>query len=210
MKHHPLQHLFILVGYLTLVLFNSCGTSVSGVETTNGLSVTATTNAVSGKAPKKAQVYLCDTGYIPYINSGTGIQTASDMTGTFSFSIQPGLYTVVAISESGNAAAVTIATQSTAGQSPVSTQRTMENPGTITGAIAGAADTLLVYLAGTSYYQLLTEHRDFTITRIPPGDYLLRIIRLPAVSLSGDIILYEEHIVVSANRTVATGIIAIE
>lgn len=187
------------------MLFCTCSNSVSGVETTNGFTVTATAAVVSGSAPPYSQIYLCDTGYIPFVNIGTGLQTSPDVSGGFSFAISPGSYKVVVFSSSGRSAAVSIAAPSAAAATHTNVSRHLEEPGTITGTITGPSDSLLVYLTGMSYYAVLSTNRTFSLSFVPPGTHRLRVIRLPAQRAESMDILHEESIVVTPGTISATG-----
>ena len=76
MKKHLTGNTIFFLFALAAILFCSCTPGVSGVETTNGFTITATTTAIKGTAPAYSTVYLFDTGYIPYIDSGFGYGTA--------------------------------------------------------------------------------------------------------------------------------------
>jgi len=203
MKRSAALPLLVTAG-VVLASMVSCGTSVSGVETTNGFTVSATADDVSGTAPPNSQIYLCDTGYIPCVDRGTGIQTSADLAGRFDFSISTGDYSVMVITPDGKTAGVHFKNASGTAGNRFEESRTPQQPGSITGSIAGTfpGDTLLIYLVGMCHYRLVTrQNAAFTVSRVPAGEYRLRIMVLPDRDTTEAVPLYESDVTVAPSKT---------
>ena len=195
-----------IVGFLY-----NCTQHISGVETTNGngYTVTATSTTVEGAAPPLSQVFLFDTDYIPYIDSGIGIATTADRNGNYRFTARPGIYNVLVVAPDAGFAGISSETVSPDATAATSTRsHTMERPGSISGSVMEATDTpLLIYLAGMCHYELISTRRDFHFITVPPGTYRLRLARL---SDTGTIIvLHDRTITVKPAQAVQTGEIRI-
>jgi hypothetical protein len=188
-------------------LLYKCAPSVAGVETTNGYTVTATSTTVEGTAPPWSQVFLFDTSYIPYIDSGVGIVTSTDMNGNYRIAARPGGYHVFVVAPDAGFAGIsseTISSETTAAASTRS--HTMERPGSITGSITEATGgPLLVYLAGMCHYELISTGRGFHFITVPPGDYLLRIARLSDEGRGAISVLHDRTINVKPGEAVQVG-----
>ena len=164
----------VLIG----ILQYSCTPSVSGVETTNGFTVVATCGTIEGTAPPYAQVFLFDTAYIPYLDRGFGFGTSVDIDGAYSFSVAPGTYNILVIDREGSQAGLlqkTVASETLPDkESEVPEKNLLTETGTVSGTVAAeSGTTLLVYLAGTGYYRLLTGTTPFTLYSVPSGPALL-------------------------------------
>jgi hypothetical protein len=194
---------------LSSLLLHNCSTSVSGVETTNGYAtVTATETTIEGTAPPLSQVYMCDTGYIPYIDSGIGFMTSADVTGDFQFTRQAGRYTIAIISPRSDAAGVTVTSFAEDNHSP---QHLLELPGSVSGAVTGAvSDTFLVYLAGMSHYQVISGGQVFSLRTVPAGRYRLRIIKLSGTNHTAVTILYDHEVSVNPGEAMPVGEIGVD
>ncbi|MBN1306361.1 MAG: hypothetical protein JXA18_00485 [Chitinispirillaceae bacterium] len=194
----------LLLGVLFKLSLLSCSTSVSGVETTNGITVVATSESIEGTAPPYAQVYLFDTSYVPFIDSGTGLGTSVDSNGMFMFSVVPGTYNILVIARDGAEArmlqATILADQTEYGGSR---KEFLRETGIVNGSVAaGPEEMALVYLAGTSFYRVLTGSASFTFYTVPPGPCILRCARITAKE-SGD--HYAAEIVASISIEVTPG-----
>jgi hypothetical protein len=166
----------LLAAFLSASLQFSCSSSVSGVETTNGITVVATTKTIEGTAPPYSQVYLFDTSYIPYIDIGTGFGTSVDLDGSFEFSVSPGTYNILVITRDRSEAGIlqkTVSPDISGSDQPE--KNTLKKTGSVSGSVAAASEeTILVYLAGTSYYQIFTGSSSFAFHSVPSGKGLLR------------------------------------
>ncbi|MBN1576679.1 MAG: hypothetical protein JW913_09020 [Chitinispirillaceae bacterium] len=189
-------------------LLSDCTQNVSGVETTNGngFTVTATALTIEGTAPPFSQVFVFDTSYIPYIDSGVGIVTSADRDGNYRITTSPGCYNVFVVTPDGAAAGVTAEMVADENRRNTSSQlHTMERPGSISGSIAETTDDpLLVYLAGMCHYTLISNRRDFHFITVPPGNYRLRIARL-SWSAGTIVILHDREISVKQGEAVQAG-----
>ncbi|MBN1759214.1 MAG: hypothetical protein JW863_12890 [Chitinispirillaceae bacterium] len=167
--------IFCLVSLMG-VLYCTCTPSVSGVETTNGFTVVAAAGSIEGTAPPYAQVFLFDTAYVPYLDQGTGLGTSVDSDGRFAFAVAPGVYNILVIEQDGSEAGIlqkTVSSERSGNDTPVKSN--LARTGTIRGAIAvTSGETILVYLAGTSYYRVLSGFSSFSFSSLPPGTGWLR------------------------------------
>jgi hypothetical protein len=204
----PTNKLLIVICCLSLLLLCTCTQSVSGVETTNGYAtVIATSTTIEGTAPPLSQVYMCDTGYIPFIDFGIGFITSTDFDGNFRFTRRPGSYHVSIFSPQGTTAGTVIESST---DNTTAFQNSLERPGSISGSVTHTAgDTLLVYLAGMSQYQLVTNGQSFSFTSIPGGNYRLRIIIVPEINELPAAVLFEKRVSVDPGEDVAIGVITV-
>jgi|GEM_PF-1417691 len=174
MLHKP-SVLFIVFAAICLMP-TGCTNSVSGVETTNGVTVVATSGSIEGTAPPFANIYMFDTGYIPYINSGTGIATAADVNGSFRILAAPGVYNVLALNPYYDEAGV-ISPAVISGASGNSSQtKRMQRVGSLRGSILNRGDdnsSTLVYLSGAGYYCVVNGSGMFSFNMVAPGSYRL-------------------------------------
>jgi hypothetical protein len=198
----------VVICCLVWMLLCKCTPTVSGVETTNGTAtVTTTSTTIEGTAPPLSQVYMCDTGYIPYLDSGIGYITSTDLDGNFQFTRKAGSYQISIISPQGAAAGINI---NSAVPNATTIQNPLERPGSVSGTVTTTAgDTLLVYLAGTSHYRLATNGSTFLITSVPGGDYQLRIISVQGTTPLSMAILFEKSVAVQPGEKTDAGMIAV-
>ena len=188
-----------------------CTTSVSGVETTNGFSVTATTGSITGKAPAYAQVFLFDTGFVPYLNSGTGLITTADAAGHFRFAATSAICNILVVDSGSNSAGILTYTPSDftdTNPSPASLSRQLSETGTLEGSLhsPGEEQTLL-YLPGLCYYRIVNGSDSFTFPALPPGTYHLRIMKLRRSPAETD---YDTTVTVESGTVSYAGEISIE
>jgi hypothetical protein len=189
------------------LLIVRCTTQIAGVETTNGCTITATATAIEGTVPPLSRVFLFDTSYIPYIDSGVGIGTAADNEGVFQFNTRPGNYNIFIIGPTGEAASIAITSPESTNTGSMSKKQELQNPGAISGIISSAvSDTFLIFLAGMCHYQLVSATHTFALINVPAGSYSLKIARLSgtrnAVPLD---IVHEQAVMVYPGDTAALG-----
>jgi len=190
-------------------LFVRCSSKVAGVETTNGCTVVATASAIEGTAPALSRAFIFDSQYIPYIDSGFGIGTATDEQGKFRCPASPGSYNILVIDPSGNAASISITAPAATRGSTVSEHKQLYRPGAVSGTVSTAGrDTLLVFLQGMCQYQVILADRIFRLTNVPEGSYTLKMARLSGTA-GGKLveIVHEESVTVSQGQTVSIGTI---
>lgn len=198
----PIIALAVLVG-----LPPCCTQNISGVETTNGYTVTATATSIEGVAPPSTHIFLFDTNYIPFIDSGIGIATAADFNGTYRIQAPVGKYNVIVITsltDEGDFINETIATQvqSRGGAA----QKIMRRLGAVSGKMGGALQgKFLVYLAGTGHYEVFSGQQDFHLTSVPAGMYTLRIAQLSESGNEVILNLVERSVTVDPGKTVNCG-----
>lgn len=190
-----------------------CTQHVSGVETTNGngFTVTATSTTIEGTAPPLSQVFLFDTGYIPYVDSGVGFATSADRNGNYRFDARPGRYHVFVVAPDAEAAGISSETISPhTAETASARSHSMERPGSITGSIVAenASTPLLVYLAGMCHYELISSRRNFHFITVPPGDYRLRVARLSVEGIGTVTLLYDHTVTVKPGEAVQAGAIS--
>ena len=199
----------LLIGCCLLVnlLIVRCSTRLAGVETTNGCTVVATATSIEGMAPPLSRVFIFDTSYIPYIDSGVGIGTATDDEGAFQFNTPPGNYHIFIVGPTGEAAGIAIKSPDAAHVGAVSKEQQLQPPGAVSGTISTeASDTLLVFLAGMCHYQLITAAGNFYLTNVPEGVYSLKIARVSGPQ-NGPVmeILHERLVSVNKGDTTVIG-----
>jgi hypothetical protein len=200
----------LLIGGCLLVnmLIVRCATQLAGVETTNGCTVVATATDIEGTAPPLSRVFIFDSSYIPYIDSGVGIGTAVDDKGVFQFNTPTGgAYNIFIIGPTGEAASIAIKSPDSTDAGSVVKKQELQYPGAISGTISSAAsDTFLIFLSGMCHYQLVPVARAFYLANIPEGVYSLKVARLsgphrdPAMK-----ILYEQVVQVYRGETAPIG-----
>jgi hypothetical protein len=199
----------LLIGCCLLInlLMVRCSTQIAGVETTNGCTVVATATAIEGSAPPMSRVFIFDTSYIPYIDSGIGIGTAADEEGAFHFNTSPGSYHLFIVEPAGNSAGIAIKSPDSRTGGAVSKEQLLQKPGAVSGTISSAtSDTFLVFLEGMCHYQVVTAAQTFYLKNVPEGTYRLKIARLSGPWNEGVVkILYEQQIRVSPKETVEIG-----
>ncbi len=208
----------ILSGLLTfaavLMIYN-CTRNISGVETTNGngFTVSAVADTIEGIAPPFSQVFLFDTAYIPYIDSGIGIATSTDRNGRFRIGIgQRGCYHVFVVGPDAQLTGLsseTIIEEKRTSSSVKS--HSMSRPGSVSGSInTSTGGPLLVYLAGMCHYELISDRRDFHFITVAPGIYKLRVARLGDEVSGKFTIMYERVVSVESNKMSVIGDIDIK
>ena len=76
-------------------LLMHCSGPLAGIETTNGVTVVAKASSISVTTPAFAEVSLCNSWYVPFIDSGLALATSVGASGTYTFKdIQPGNYSI--------------------------------------------------------------------------------------------------------------------
>ena len=155
-----------------------CSGPMAGIETTNGVTVVARTSSISVTSPAFAQVALCNSAYIPFIDSGLALATSVGASGKYSFEgLEPGNYSI-SISDRDRVKA-TIFQELTVG--PVSSNSvrsgTLQPMGSLAGTVTSAAEPgteILLYLIGTEYYVMLPGPGRFIFPSLPAGTYELQ------------------------------------
>ncbi|HEX7511262.1 MAG TPA: hypothetical protein VF335_08180, partial [Chitinivibrionales bacterium] len=172
---------------------------LAGVETTNGCTVVATAKTIEGTVPPWSRVFVFDSSYIPYIDSGAGFGTAADNRGNFQFNTPPGKYVIFVIGPAGDAAGIAITSPDSGKTGSVSKQQQLQLPGVVSGTVVTAAsDTMLVFLEGMCQYQVLVTAGAFSLGSVPPGTYVLKVARISGSLIGiGLTILHEQRIQVN-------------
>jgi hypothetical protein len=164
------RFILIIVALVSLLLIK-CVQNLSGVETTNGATISVMAYKVEGTASPFAFIYLCDNNYIPYIDSGTGVATAADKNGDFLINeINGDKFSVSIVSRDNSGTAFFCA-----GCDSSTNQATLSLPGKLEGSIVTSIPgSILVFLRGTGYYILLESPGPFVFDAIPQGTHQIQ------------------------------------
>lgn len=158
--------LLLITAALISLLIMKCVQQVSGVETTNGATVSVSAHKVEGKTMPFAGVYLCDKNYIPYIDNGIGVATAADKNGDFLFNDIAGEKFSVAIITRDNSETAFFC----AGCDSSNNQIILSSPGKLEGSVTTSlSGPILVFLRGTGYYMILESSGSFVFDALPQG-----------------------------------------
>lgn len=196
MNRHLLS-LYLLMITLASALV-SCNYN-SGVETTNGCTISASATDVSGTAPRNAQIYIISNSYLPFIDSGFAYGTTADFSGNFECAIPEGNFFLY-VNDETSGKAVRIEASSHLAR----TSRELGEPGSISGTIQRSEGRVfLVCLAGTPHYRLLTVKYDFRFDKVPAGDYRLIVYELDMSDSSITAMQYEETVSVDMGEKVS-------
>jgi hypothetical protein len=155
-----------------------CSGPVAGIETTNGVTVVARASSISGTSQPFADVSLCNSAYIPFIDSGLALATSVGASGEFNFEgLEPGNYSITICDR--DRAHATIFQDLTVGPVVPDSERsgTLENTGSLTGIVTSIAQPgteVLLSLIGTEYYVLLPGPGRFIFPSLPAGAYELQ------------------------------------
>ena len=201
----------LAVGIITALLYCSCSTGVSGVETTNGFTVVATARSIEGTAPPFAQVFLFDTGYIPFVDTGFGFGTSVDLDSSYRFPALPGVYNLLVITADGSAAGLQRQTVAAEERTASPQTFTLEKSGAVSGAIDPVAESrYLVYLPGTGYYTVITGTSEFSFSPLPAGNHSLRVRRIDDSGRASGEIITAVPFEVFAGESSDIGVIPVE
>jgi hypothetical protein len=157
-----------------IILYFNCGMQTCGVETTNGASVVASQDKVEGTAPPLSSIYLFTSDYIPYIDTGLGVSTVSDLDGYYSFNnIEVNAFNVTVIDSDNSRAAVI------SGRRDTNIKTKLEKPGSLEGSVVSSkGGPILVFLYGTGYYTILENEGSFLLNSLPGGQYKIQAARI--------------------------------
>jgi hypothetical protein len=151
----------------------------TGIETTNGVTVIASSSAIHGSAPAHVTVAVFDTAYTPFINRGISRFAVTDESGDFAFNDMPrGSYNVIVASPDKLDAAIVPSIKIDSSVIDSRYRATLEPVGSVNGLITNVPDTIpevLIYLEGTGYYIRMPGNGPFAIDAIAAGNYKLRI-----------------------------------
>jgi hypothetical protein len=151
----------------------------TGIETTNGVTVVASSSSISGNTPPLAIVSVFDTAYIPYIRIGTTRTVTADEAGNFAIDgLLPGMYNVIVTASDSHEAVFFPEVEIKPGAGDSQLRAILEPVGSVTGMVADVPDTIpniLIYIPGTGYYARLPEAGAFAISTIPVGVYDLQM-----------------------------------
>ena len=159
-------------------LLAHCSGSIAGVETTNGVTVVAHASSISVSSPAFSEVSLCNSAYIPFIDSGLALATSVGASGKYTFEgLKPGNYSV-SIRDRDRARA-TIFQELMVGPESRDSLRsgTLQPMGSLAGIVTSTAQPgteILLCLIGTEYYELLAGPGRFTFPSLPAGTYELQ------------------------------------
>ena len=212
MRKRPCCTQFFTCIILLLQFFCTTG-DIAGVETTNGYTVVATSEDVEGTASPYSSVFVCDTGYIPFVDSGFGRVTSVNESGTYRLKAQPGRYNVMVISSDAGYAGFVQAAVSA--DPPPQEHRTdllyMKESGSLNAHVTSATGyNLLVYLAGTCFHRELQGTGSIGFSALAEGGYKLRVARISSSGNDGFTILLDTLVNVSPGIRTRVGPIQVE
>ncbi|HLV31797.1 MAG TPA: hypothetical protein VKY57_09535 [Chitinispirillaceae bacterium] len=169
------------------LIYNNCTQNLSGVETTNGYTVVASSNSIEGVAPKFSRVFLFDTSYIPYIGKGLGVVQVADEQGYYSFTCDSGVYNILIVDPlSNNSGIIKNVTCKNQHSYLESHKGKLKKTGSVSGKIESDSKLkCLVFLSGLDYHEVVSENESYKFENVPPGEYLLQIILLDSSYSSG-------------------------
>ncbi len=179
-----MRRVAFLISALILPALVACSSAVAGIETTNGATVVASSSSISGQAPVRSQVWVCDSAYIPIVDSGFARAVSVDDSGRFTIgNLPPGAYTVIVKTQNHDSGALFQGVR--VGSNDTAMRRLLEPTGSIEGTVVSASSSnagVLVFLVGTEYYQILPRAGSFDFGSVPAGTYELQAC---ALALSG-------------------------
>jgi hypothetical protein len=186
------NYLIAFISLLISIIIVDCINPTAGVETTNGATVVMREDRVEGTSPPFASVYLFDTSYIPYIDTGLGVATVADEDGFFSMEQINAKTLNVQVFDSRKQYSVFFAV----GSEGELQRSELKQFGTLSGSVeTSGAGKVMVYICGTGYYVLLTGSGEFNFKELPPGSY-----KIQAVLLSNNAVSEKPMIVASSDR----------
>jgi hypothetical protein len=194
-----INYYIAIFSLLISVIITDCINPTAGVETTNGATVVMRDDRVEGTSPPFASVYLFDTSYIPYIDTGLGVATVSDEKGLFSMQ-QIGAKTInVQVIDNKNRYAVLIAI----GSDGETYQSELKPHGILTGTVeTSRAGKVIVYICGTGYYVLLDRSGEWSLNKLPPASCKIQALLLSTTAAG------EKPVIVSSSKKVAVSVIS--
>ncbi|MCX7726028.1 MAG: hypothetical protein N2053_04180 [Chitinispirillaceae bacterium] len=207
---------FILLQIIIFCQLFECVRNFSGVETTNGdgFTVVTTSGAIEGSAPPYAQVFVFDTGYIPYIDSGIGIATSANHQGYYRIVSFTTNLRIFVVSSNRNSAGLAESHSFISEVSNNLNQYPLQQPGEVCGSVVYSGnDSLLVYLSGLCHYQLLLENKNFYFRTVPVGRHKLRIVKIISKITEGKNVielLYQKEININRGEILQLGQIIIK
>jgi hypothetical protein len=174
------KYIAITIAAATMVeaLLIHCSGPIAGIETTNGVTVLAGASSISITSPAFAQISLCNSAYIPFIDSGLALATSIGSSGKYTFKgLEPGNYSI-GISDQ-NRTKATIFQELTVGPESRDSMHsgTLQSMGSLAGTVISIAQPgteVLLYLIGTEYYVVLPGPGRFTFPALPDGVYELQ------------------------------------
>ena len=169
------------------LIYNNCTQNLSGVETTNGYTVVASSNSIEGVVPKFSRVFLFDTAYIPYIGKGLGVVQVADEQGYYSFTCDSGVYNVLIVDPISNNSGIIKNVTCKNQRSYLESHRgKLKKTGSVSGKIESDLKMkYLVFLSGLDYHEVVSENGSYKFENVPPGEYIIQIILLDQSYPSG-------------------------
>jgi hypothetical protein len=170
-----LECCIVLVSVFISVMIANCSAPVAGVETTNGATVVMSADHVEGTSPPFASVYIFDTSYIPFVDTGLGVATASDEDGFFSIQQIDAKVINVQIVDNSNKNTGFVAVDAD-GKLYKSELR---HAGTLRGNVEmPGTGKVMVFICGSDYYTFADENGAFSLKGVPPASYKVQAVLL--------------------------------
>jgi hypothetical protein len=191
-----INYYIAFISTVFFVMITDCIAPTAGVETTNGATVVMREGRVEGTSPPFASVYLFDTSYIPYIDTGLGVATVSDEDGFFSIH-QINTKTInVQVVDNRKRFAVLIEI----GSDGETHRSELKLPGTLSGSVeTSKAGKVMVFICGTGYYVLLNGSGEWSFKELPPASYKVQAVVLSTTAVDGKPAIISSSAKVSVN-----------
>lgn len=181
---------------LISVIIVDCINPAAGVETTNGATVVMREDRVEGTSPPFASVYLFDTSYIPYIDTGFGVATVADEDGFFSMQQISAKTLNVQVYDRKKQFTVLIAV----GSDGETHRSELKSPGALSGSVeVSRAGKVMVYICGTGYYVLLNGSGEWSFKELPPASYNVQAVLLSTTAADGKPAILSSSVKVSVS-----------
>ena len=168
---------------MAVLMAMACGAALllrcTGIETTNGITVVASSSSISGNVPPHASVSLFNTAYIPFIDRGISHTVTADESGNFAFDgLVPGKYNVIVTTPDERDAALVPCVKIDTSVIDSQYRAILEPVGSVSGSITNVPDSIaevLIFLEGTGYYTRIPGAGAFTIDQVSAGSYNLHV-----------------------------------
>ncbi|HEX2956104.1 MAG TPA: hypothetical protein VHO70_04710 [Chitinispirillaceae bacterium] len=187
------------ISVVAFVMITNCTAPTAGVETTNGATVVMKDNRVEGTSPPYASVYLFDTSYIPFIDTGLGVATVSDQDGFFSMQQIHAKVINVQVVDTRRRSTVLIS----AGADGETYRSELKPPGALSGNVeTSRTGRILVYICGSGYYVFLDTNGEFSFKELPPASYKIQALLLSSAAAG------EKPVIVTSSAKVLVSVIS--
>ncbi len=199
-----MKNINLYIAFLSIlisIMITECINPTAGVETTNGATVVMKDDRVDGTSPPYASIYLFDTSYIPYIDTGLGVVTVSDEVGLFSLRQISATAINLQVIDSRMHYTVLF----TIGSNGETYRSELKLPGSLTGTVeSSGAGKVLVFICGTGYYVLLNGSGEWNFKELPPASYKVQAVLL-STTVAG-----RKPVIVSSSDRISVKVVSAE